>query len=156
MLDINLVTIGSLKDKFLQVLATEYIKRLRPFARLKIQELNPTPFSDSNREEVKKRESQDLMSFLDKRFLGDDKNKIFLLAERGRLFNSQEFANFLNKDGSFVFVLGGALGFSSDLYQRYKQISLSPLTFPHDLARIVFLEQIYRASTILGSKTYHY
>jgi hypothetical protein len=55
-----------------------------------------------------------------------------------------------------ILVLGGSLGFSDGLYNNYPSLSLSPLTFPHELARVVIMEQLYRAATILQKKNYHY
>ncbi len=152
MLDITLVAIGKIKDKSYSALALEYAKRIRPYARLKIIELEAVPFSEKLRNKAKDFEGEKINNFL-------NKNKevvVYLLAERGESFNSLKLADWLEKKSPLIFVLGGALGFSDDLYKKYPSLSLSPLTFPHELARVVLLEQVYRAATILQNKSYHY
>ena len=153
MLDITLLAIGKIKDKSYSVLMTEYLKRLKPYVRLKIIELEAVSFSPNMREKAKRLEGERIENFLSKY---KENALVYLLAERGDMFNSIELANWLNKKSPLIFVLGGALGFSDSLYENYLSLSLSPLTFPHELARVVFLEQIYRATTILQKKSYHY
>jgi len=156
MFDLTLVTIGKLKDEFYAGAAAQYLKRLKPYARLKLVELPAVAWRDNNHEAAKALEGQRISNFLRQ----TAQAKIFLLAERGRSFNSEKFALWLEDQAgggqSLVLVISGALGFSAALYERYPAISLSPLTFPHELARVVLLEQIYRAATILKNKTYHY
>jgi 23S rRNA (pseudouridine1915-N3)-methyltransferase len=87
---------------------------------------------------------------------------LLLLDERGKMHTSREFAGFLESQlnqaaGDLCFVLGGAYGFDDRIYARADmKISLSTLTFPHQLARIVFTEQLYRACTILNNESYHH
>lgn len=152
MLDITLVTIGKVKDKSYSALISEYLKRLKPYARLKIIELEGLSFTEKNREHAKDFEGEKIENCLLK--LND--SVVYLLAERGNTYDSKEFAHFLEKKSPLVLVLGGALGFSDYMYKKYPSLSLSPLTFPHELARVIFLEQIYRAATILQGKNYHY
>jgi len=151
MLDINLVAIGPVKNASYQALIAEYLKRLRPYARVKVNELTATPFSVNTHNQAKASEGQRIEDFLKKA-----RGPVYLLAERGRTFDSPEFAVFLEKNQPLTLVIAGALGFSPELYKNYPQLSLSPLTFPHELARVVLLEQIYRAATILNKKDYHY
>lgn len=151
MLDITLVTIGKIKDKNYQAAAAEYVKRLKPYAKLKVIELLAAPFSLQSRERSKEIEGKRIEDCLSSR-----SGRVFLLAERGKVFASGDFAAFLEKSQPLTLVLGGALGFSSELYKKYPSLSLSLLTFPHELARVVFLEQLYRAVTILNKKDYHY
>ncbi len=152
MLDITIVTIGRLKEKCWREAADEYLKRLGPYARIETVELEAASFSNSNQEKAKEIEFTRIDKFLSKK---KDHN-IYLLAEKGINLDSIEFANWLNREQPVILVIGGALGFSQKLYDSYPQISLSILTFPHELARVVLLEQIYRASTILNNKQYHY
>lgn len=152
MLDISLVAIGKVKDKSYASLIAEYLKRLKPYARLKIIELDGLSFSENNREKAKDYEGEKIENYLAK--LNDP--LVYLLAERGKVYDSKELAFFLEKKSPLVLVLGGALGFSDHIYKKYPSLSLSPLTFPHELARVIFLEQIYRATTILQGKNYHY
>jgi 23S rRNA (pseudouridine1915-N3)-methyltransferase len=151
MLDITLVAVGKIKDKNYRAAAEEYIKRLRPYAKLKVIELAPAPFSLHNQERAKEIEGKRI-----KEFLASRTGPVWLLAERGKVFTSPDFAAFMEKKQPLILIMGGALGFSADLYQKYPPLSLSPLTFPHELARVVLLEQLYRAATILNKKDYHY
>lgn len=91
----------------------------------------------------------------------DPRDYVVLLDEHGQAFNSEGFANFLQQQmnsgiKNLCFVIGGAYGFSPEVYNRAQaQISLSPMTFSHQLIRLIFLEQLYRAMTILRNEPYH-
>jgi len=152
MLDIILVTVGKIKEADYADLASQYLKRLRPYVRLRLVELPATPFSSSSQEKAKVAEGKRITDFL----AGQAGRKVYLLAERGRHFSSPELAVWLETNSPLTLVIGGALGFSPELYEKYPQLSLSPLTFPHEMARVILLEQIYRAATILKGKGYHY
>jgi len=156
MLDITLLIIGKVKEKYWQEALAEYSKRLSPYVRLRIKELAATPFSENNKIQSKELEAKRIVEYLESSSVKKNSAQVYLLAERGKMFNSPDFALWLEKTQPLVLVLGGTLGFSDELYRRYPQISLSPLTFPHELARVVVLEQIYRATTMLNNKNYHY
>lgn len=151
MLNITLITIGKIKEAYLNEAALEYLKRIKPYGRLTVQELKAEPFSVSTKSKAKQIEAERIRVVLEKK----NKAEIYLLAEHGTLFNSLEFAQKI-KDRELVLVIAGSLGFAKELENKYPKISLSPLTFPHELARVVLLEQIYRAATIINSKEYHY
>lgn len=151
MLNITLITIGKIKEAYLNEAALEYLKRIKPYGRLTVQELKAEPFSISTKLKAKQIEAERIMAVLEKKASAE----IYLLAEHGTLFNSLEFAQKI-KDRELVLVIAGSLGFAKELENKYPKISLSPLTFPHELARVVLLEQIYRAATIINSKEYHY
>lgn len=153
MLDITLVTIGKIKDKSFLSLFSEYQKRSKPYLKLKIVELEALSFSEKTKNKAKEFEAERILNFLDKQ---KDNAVVYLLAERGEIYDSFNFANWLNKKSPLILVLGGSLGFSDTLYNSYPSLSLSPLTFPHELARVVVMEQLYRAATILQKKNYHY
>lgn len=156
MLDITIIAIGKLKEKYFQAAFSEYAKRLRPYARLKIVELPAVPFSKLNQAKAKEVEGQRIIDFLESKNKETGRPAICLLAERGKSFDSQSLAAWFDKNQSLILIIGGALGFSPTLYEKYPQISLSPLTFPHELARVVLLEQLYRATTIINNKEYNY
>jgi 23S rRNA (pseudouridine1915-N3)-methyltransferase len=153
MINLEIISLGSLKEPYLS-LVKDYTKRLKPFCRLKLNCLKAKSFNKANQEKAKQMESDYLLKYLSKK----DKNLTFLLTEKGDFFDSLEFANWLNNFDakSLTLVIGGPLGFSKKLKESFKQISLSPLTFPHELAKIILLEQIYRAFSIINKKTYHY
>lgn len=156
MLDITLVAVGKIKESFWREAFEEYAKRLKPYARLKVIELPAEPFSKGGKEKTKEIEGKRIMDYLEKQSREFGVLSAYLLAERGRTFDSPTLAVWLEKNSPLTLIVGGALGFSDELYERYPQISLSPLTFPHELARVVLMEQLYRAATILNGKEYHY
>ena len=153
MLKITLITIGKTKNKNLLTLADEYLKRLRPYAVIKTEELKAESFSEEIREKAKRKEGERIMSFLDKQ----KNSQVFLLAEKGHELDSLEFANKLfSIKENIIFVIAGALGFNNEIFEKYNKISLSRLTFTHEMAKVVLLEQVYRAITIKNNKNYHY
>ena len=156
MLDLTLIAHGKIKEKAYQKMVEEYLKRLKPLARLKYIELEAVSFSSKNQEAIKKLEGEKLNNYLEKYLNNNSGAVVYLLAERGQKFNSVDFAHWLNKKQPLILVIGGALGFSDEIYNSYPSLSLSDLTYPHELARLILLEQIYRAATILNNKNYHY
>jgi 23S rRNA (pseudouridine1915-N3)-methyltransferase len=153
MLEILIIAVGKIKNGFFSGAIREYLTRLKPYASVKILELSSEPFNDSNRDKAKKAEGERALSALEK-YAGAE---IFLLHERGREIDSLKFAEKLSSaNGKIVFVIAGALGFSEEVLAKYNQLSLSKMTFPHEMARLILLEQIYRAITIIRGKTYHY
>jgi 23S rRNA (pseudouridine1915-N3)-methyltransferase len=152
MLNITIIAIGKVKEAYWKEAVLEYQKRLQPYTRLKIEELKAEPFSDSTKEKAKKTESENI-----ELYLGKKKNsEVYLLSEHGELFDSPTFAKKMESSQEIVLVIAGTQGFTKDLAAKYPKISLSPLTFPHELARVVLLEQLYRATTIINKKDYHY
>lgn len=152
MLDIIILAIGKIKEKYWQEAIGEYTKRLQPYARLRVVELSAVSFSGANQQKAKEEEGRKILKFLEKK----KEASIYLLAENGQTFDSIEFATYLKNTGPLILVLGGSLGFSEELYVKYPRVSLSKLTFPHELARVILLEQIYRSVTILNNKEYHH
>lgn len=152
MLNITLITIGKIKNAALNEAALEYIKRIKPYGRLTISELKAEPFSLTTKDKAKKLEAERIEAVLERK----SESEVYLLSEHGTLFNSPDFAAKLNTTKELVLVIAGSLGFAKELESKYPKISLSPLTFPHELARVVLLEQIYRAATIINNKEYHY
>ncbi len=136
-------------------LEREYLKRLNIYAKVKAVELPEVPYrANDDLDRVKEKEAEKII-----RQLPED-GIIILLEEKGNLRNSVEFAQFLHRTGGLgkelVFIIGSGIGLHPVLkqYSNYS-ISLSPLTFPHNFARILLEEQIYRACTILAGKEYH-
>ncbi len=155
MLKIRIICIGKFKEKAYLELEKEYLKRLKPFAKVKIVELSEVSYrSEDAAHKAKIKEAEMLVKQLPKDGI------IILLEEKGQQRHSVEFAHFLERIGNLgqelVFVLGSGVGLHETLknYSNYA-ISLSPLTFPHNLARILLEEQIYRSCTIIARKQYH-
>lgn len=154
MLNITLLTIGKIKEKSFSDLILEYLKRLRPYAKIKIEELKAEPFNVSTKTKAMEIEGERIINFLQKFPDG----KIVLLDEAGKNFSSLEFSDFLNDEKShFIFVIAGSLGLPKIIKEKIKlNLSLSKMTFPHEMARVILLEQIYRAVTISKNKEYHH
>jgi 23S rRNA (pseudouridine1915-N3)-methyltransferase len=151
---ITIIVIGALKNKAFQSLVNDYQKRIKPYACLKLLEIADSSFRGSDRKRAKNQEKERLQKVLH----NYKKEQIYLLSEHGRLFSSLSFADFLNNNdgGELVLVISGALGWDEAFAKNYQSLSLSPLTFPHELARVVLLEQLYRGLSINRGKEYHY
>lgn len=160
---ITIICLGKFKEKAYFELEKEYLKRLSPFAKVKIVELAEEPYrKNADIERIKEKEADQIRQFLTQ----NQKNPlnkgaiVILLEEKGTVRNSVEFAGNYDRLSSLgqelVFVLGSGVGLHDSLKELANySISLSPLTFPHNLARILLLEQLYRACTIISGKEYH-
>lgn len=152
-MDIIIISVGKIKDKNIFNGILEYKKRLNVFTKLSSTELKSEPINYKNKSISKKAEGERILIALEK----FEKSSICLLTENGHTNTSLEFSEFINRRDKIVFVIAGALGFSEDVLTRgYSEISLSKLTFPHEMAQLILYEQIYRAFTIIKGKTYHY
>jgi 23S rRNA (pseudouridine1915-N3)-methyltransferase len=153
---ITLLVVGKTTDTHIEQLIQEYQKRLVhyvPFAWAVIPELKNTKSLTSQQQ--KQVEGELILKYV------TPSTEMILLDERGSEFRSIEFADYIQKKMSsgrdVVFVVGGPYGFSENVYQRANaKISLSKMTFSHQMVRLFFVEQIYRAMTILRSEPYHH
>jgi 23S rRNA (pseudouridine1915-N3)-methyltransferase len=151
---IKIIVVGKTKDDFTNAAIKEFTKRLSRFCDLEIVEVKASKFLD-NIEKAKNEESQRILAKLDKNALN------ISLDEQGKQFSSVEFANFigtqLNQGRHLTFIIGGAYGLNEDVKSMsQKTISLSKMTFTHQMVRVIFLEQIYRAFCINTNKSYHH
>jgi 23S rRNA (pseudouridine1915-N3)-methyltransferase len=150
---IELVCIGGLKFKELKPIEQIFIKRINGYFKFSLIQMKDIGLTDERL--VREKEAEKIMKHLDR----DD--LVIGLDERGRQMSSPEFSGFLSKQidrarNRIVFIIGGYSGLSGTLDDRFDQkISFSSLTFSHDIFRIVFLEQLYRAITIMKGITYH-
>ncbi len=154
---VRLIQIGKTTEAYLQEGIGVYEKRMRPFVGFETETI---PVLRDNqhlrREQVKEKEGELILA----RLKPDD--ILVLLDERGKRFDSEGFARFLEKQfvhsgRSLCFVIGGAFGFSAEVYARAQhQVALSEMTFSHQLVRLIFMEQLYRALTILNNHPYHH
>lgn len=151
---IIILAIGKIKEPHYRSAVEEYLKRLRPYLKVETVELRPEPFNAASHARAKEKEAERLMEFLVKY----QANQVYLLDERGAEMTSEKLARFLDQQReTIIFAIGGALGFSDEIKKAYPQkIALSQLTLPHELARVVLAEQLYRAATIVRGKEYHY
>ncbi len=155
MFDVVILAVGKIKEKHWQTAVKEYSARLKPYARVIVEEVEAEPFRrESDKEKAKQKEGERQLAALSKY----SNSEIIILDERGREFTSSEFSEFFSREARrVIFVIGGALGFSDNFSKRtFTKVSLSKMTLPHELARVVLLEQIYRAATIVTGKSYHY
>ncbi len=142
---IRIICVGKLKEKFYQEATLEYLKRLQKYHKVIIEEV-----MDSNM----KQES----ILIQKKI--HEKDFVVTLEIEGKEMSSKEFSNFLDKTflktSSIIFIIGGSDGLSEEIKKRANEkISFSRLTFPHQLFRVILLEQIYRGFKIIANESYH-
>lgn len=153
---ITILAIGKKHDPKIQAAIEDYSARLNHYTKLEWKLAEAKTSSSMNSEQVKKIESEALLNSI------SEQDKIILLDETGTelssIQNSKEIQKHLNKGTSnLVFVIGGAYGVSKDLKKRADFVwSLSKLVFPHQLVRLIVIEQLYRAHTILAGEKYHH
>lgn len=151
-----LILVGKTNDTHLQAIISDYAERIThymPFEIIVIPELKNT--KSLSEEQQKVREGELIMKQL------TAQDTVILLDERGKQYRSLEFAKWIEKQQltarRLVFVIGGPYGFSSTIYDRANgKISLSAMTFSHQLVRTIFTEQLYRACTIIKGEPYHH
>ena len=156
---IKIVTVGKLKEKYLKDGIAEYSKRLSRFANLEMIELadekTPDRASDVENQKILELEGTRILSKI------GDRDFVIVLAIEGKTLSSEEFSKQLeqapiNGFSTLTFVIGGSLGLSSQVKKRANlSISFGRLTLPHQLMRLVVVEQIYRAFTIQQGSPYH-
>ena len=153
---IQLLVVGKTSDPRLVSLIDDYQQRLKHYVSFEFVVLPDIKNAKSlTQEQLKTAEGQAILSCL------TPSMEVLLLDEHGREYRSIEFAEFLQKKMSagrdLTLVIGGAYGFSKDVYQRADgKISLSQMTFSHQMIRLMAIEQIYRAMTILRNEPYHH
>ena len=154
---IKLLAIGKTDDPAIQKLTEEYIKRIGFYNKFDLElipDLKNTKSLDVNQQ--KQKEGELLLSKI------NASDFLVLLDENGTQFSSEEFAEYVQKRlnsglKQLIFVIGGPYGFSEDLYKSAdSKVSLSKLTFSHQMVRLFFTEQLYRAFTILKNEPYHH
>lgn len=156
-MNIKLIAIGKTDNKNLQALMDEYQKRLSFYIKFDL-EIIPDIKNAKNLSEAQQKEKEGEL-ILNKLAPTDF---LILLDENGKSFGSVEFANELQKKmnagiKTLVYVIGGPYGFSEAVYQKAQQkISLSKMTFSHQMVRLFFIEQVYRGFTILRNEPYHH
>lgn len=154
MLDIKIIAIGKIKNKNLEQICQEYLVRIKPFAKINIVELEAEKFSSNSKTKAKEMEGRRISSII----TGLKNSYIIFLEEQGANYSSIEFARKLEGiNKKIVLVIGGSLGIDKNIKIKPDLIiSLSRLTFSHELARTILFEQLYRATTIINNKEYHY
>ncbi len=151
---IQIVSISRVKQDFILKGEEEYKKRISKFVDLKIEEYNLNFPSSYTKEDVMKEEGEYFLKRVPKN------TKIILLDERGKNFTSYQFAEFLKKQdiesNNLCFAIGGAFGWHEDVKKKASMLlSLSNFTFPYQLSRLIMVEQVYRAYSIINNLPYH-
>jgi 23S rRNA (pseudouridine1915-N3)-methyltransferase len=158
-MNIKIIAVGKLKEKYLREALDEYTKRLSRYAKISIVELQDekTPENASEKEEemIKKVEGDKIIKSI------DEGSYVVALDLNGKMLSSVEFSSFISDLGvqgrsSINFIIGGSLGLSPEVLNRadYK-LCFSKMTFPHQLFRVMLLEQIYRGFRIMKGEPYH-
>ena len=159
MINIKLVVVGKLKEKFHKEEVNEYLKRLSRYAFISIIEVDEMKIKDNSsfKEEqiVLQKEGENLLKAI------KQNEYVFLLDLHGKEISSPTFASKIEElissgKGNITFVIGGSLGLDDEVRKRANfKLKLSDMTFTHQMTRIIILEQIYRAFKIMGNETYH-
>lgn len=158
MLQIKIITVGKLKEAYFQAAQTEYLKRLKPYLKLEIKEVPDLPcpdnYSPAQEKQVLEREGEEISRQLS---AGE---YLIALDRKGRQLSSVKFAELIkDKEANgapITLVIGGSLGLDEELLKQADlKLSFSEFTFPHQLFRVVLLEQIYRACKINRGEKYH-
>lgn len=158
-MNVNIIAVGRVKEKFMQEGINEYAKRLKPYCNIKIVEVPdekaPENLSEKEKKDVIHRESARIVDKIRKGSF------IISLCIEGTQMSSEKFAAYIENltirgYSDITFIIGGSLGLSDDVKAISDlKLSFSKMTFPHQLMRLVLVEQIYRAFKIINSEPYH-
>ncbi|MGA5689589.1 23S rRNA (pseudouridine(1915)-N(3))-methyltransferase RlmH [Cytobacillus pseudoceanisediminis] len=158
-MNISIITVGKLKEKYLKQGIDEYLKRLSAYAKMDIIEVPdekaPEEISETEMIQVKQKEGERILAKI------HPDAHVIALAIEGKMKSSEELADNLDKLATYgkskiAFVIGGSLGLSQEVLQRADdKLSFSKMTFPHQLMKLILLEQVYRAFRINRGEPYH-
>ncbi|WP_342753063.1 23S rRNA (pseudouridine(1915)-N(3))-methyltransferase RlmH [Shouchella clausii] len=158
-MNITILSVGKLKEKYLKQGIDEYIKRLSAYAKVDIIELPdekaPENLSTEDMRIIKKKEGERLLAKI------SADSHVIALAIEGNMKTSEQLAKNIEQLGTYgkskiAFVIGGSLGLSNDVYARADELlSFSKMTFPHQLMKLVLFEQLYRSFRIMRGEPYH-
>ncbi|ASF41344.1 23S rRNA (pseudouridine(1915)-N(3))-methyltransferase RlmH [Halobacillus halophilus] len=156
---ITIVTVGKLKEKYLKQGIEEYVKRLGPYAKVDIIEVSdekaPENLSEAQMEEVKQKEGERILSKI------SQDAYVMTLEIEAKQLTSEKLASHMDSLATYgkskvAFVIGGSLGLSDEVLKRSDfSLSFSKMTFPHQLMRLMLVEQVYRAFKIMKNEPYH-
>ena len=152
---ITLIAVSKTDVPYVKVGLDDYISRLKHYVDFDIVIVQCKSSNSTSPDTVKRLEAEQLLKHIQKA------DRIVLLDERGRQLRSTEFADYIQRQANasvrhLCFVIGGAFGFSDEIYKAaHDKLSLSRMTFNHQMIRLFFVEQLYRAFTILNHEKYH-
>ena len=152
MVTINILYVGKVKEKFFRDAIDKYSKRLSKYCNLKIIELPDE--KDTNIQQCLKKESENILKHL------KEKDNVIILDINGTQKTSEEFSKMINEEltnnSNITFIIGSSNGLDEKIKKlTNKKISFSKMTFPHQMFRIILLEQIYRGFKIINNESYH-
>ena len=154
MIEINVISVGNVKEKYLQELIADYKKRISKYAKIELIELKDES-NKINENVVKETEGERILLSIKEGFY------VILLDLKGQMLDSISLSKKLDEISTYhsskiAFIIGGSFGVSEDVKKRANYLlSFSKMTFPHQLAKGMLLEQIYRSFKILNNETYH-
>ncbi|WP_342433725.1 23S rRNA (pseudouridine(1915)-N(3))-methyltransferase RlmH [Neobacillus sp. FSL H8-0543] len=158
-MNISIVTVGKLKEKYLKLGIDEYLKRLTAYAKVEVIEVAdekaPEELSELEMVQVKQKEGERILAKI------SQDTYVIALAINGKMQSSEELADTMDKLATYgkskiAFIIGGSLGLSEEVLKRSnEQLSFSKMTFPHQLMKLILIEQIYRAFRINRGEPYH-
>ena len=156
---ITLITVGKIKEKYLRDAIAEYNKRLSRYCKLEIVEVadekTPDQASETVEENIRAKEGERILKYI------KDDMYVITLEIDGKMLSSEEFAGKIESLGvqgksSIAFVIGGSIGLGKEVLRRSDYtLSFSKMTFPHQLMRVLLLEQVYRGYRIINGEPYH-
>lgn len=156
---ITLITVGKIKEKYLKDAIAEYSKRLSRYCKLEIIEVadekTPDNASDTVEDCIRDKEGERILKYV------KDDAYVVTLEIKGKLLTSEELAEKIDKLGikgtsHIIFIIGGSIGLGKEVLKRSDYaLSFSKMTFPHQLMRVILLEQIYRSYRIISHEPYH-
>ncbi len=159
MISIDILCVGKIKEKYWNDAISEYSKRLSKYCKLKVTEVQdektPDNASDALEQQIKDKEGDKLLKYI------DPKAYVVALAIDGKRYSSTGFADLFEEKtvsgtSKIQFIIGGSLGLSDKVLGNVSgKISFSDMTFPHQMMRVILLEQIYRAYRIINGEPYH-
>ncbi|MFP7298445.1 23S rRNA (pseudouridine(1915)-N(3))-methyltransferase RlmH [Neobacillus niacini] len=158
-MNISIVSVGKLKEKYLKMGIDEYLKRLNSYAKVEVIEVPdekaPEELSELEMIQVKQKEGERILAKI------SQDTYVIALAINGKMQSSEELADTLDKLATYgkskiAFIIGGSLGLSEEVLKRANEkLSFSKMTFPHQLMKLILVEQIYRAFRINRNEPYH-
>ena len=153
---IKIIALGKIKEKFLKEGIDEFLKRLTPYAAVEVIELSPVEIKDEHLiERALDEEGEKILSYI------KQQSYVITMEIKGKELSSEEFAEKIveltnDGQGEIVFVIGSSCGISKNVSARANfKMSMSKMTFLHQFARLILIEQIYRAFKIIKGETYH-
>ena len=156
---ITLITVGKIKEKYLKDAIAEYSKRLSRYCKLEIVEVadekTPDNASDTVEDAIRDKEGERILKYI------KEDAYVITLEIAGKMLTSEELAEKIEKLGvqgtsHIIFIIGGSIGLGREILKRsHYALSFSKMTFPHQLMRVILLEQIYRSYRIINHEPYH-